>query len=134
MQVPHSIAVDARGNVYVADGGNGRIQVFDNGLNLQAMYDGIGRPWALCVTRGSHQYLYSASNPDMTDTTKDVDPADPPAVIYKMELDGTIVGKVGGTENALGSIGTVHLMQCHEENELITTFFSDWVQIIKTLP
>jgi len=134
IQMPHSIAVDSRGSVYVADGGNGRIQVFDNGLNVRAVYDGIGRPWALCVTGGPHPYLYSASNPDMSDNTKDVDPTDPPAIIHKMELDGTIVGRVGGTEHGLGCIGTVHLMQCREENEILTTFFGGWVQIIKMQP
>ncbi len=35
-----SIAVDAQGNVYAADGGNKRVQVFDNDGNLQ---DGLSR-------------------------------------------------------------------------------------------
>jgi NADPH:quinone reductase-like Zn-dependent oxidoreductase len=52
---PHSIAVDGSGNVYVADSGNARIQVFDNSLNPRATFDGIGRPWALCITPGPRQ-------------------------------------------------------------------------------
>ena len=62
MNTPHALVVDAAGNVYVADGGNSRIQVFDNNLNLHAIYDTVGTPWALCMTEGPHQYLYSASN------------------------------------------------------------------------
>jgi hypothetical protein len=38
VDLPHSLATDASGNVYVADGGNARIQVFDNSLNLRAVY------------------------------------------------------------------------------------------------
>jgi DNA-binding beta-propeller fold protein YncE len=44
---PHSIAADARGNVYVADRGNRRIQVLDTELTLRAIYDQVGTPWAV---------------------------------------------------------------------------------------
>ena len=38
--IPHSIATDAQGNVYVADRGNRRIQVFDGeGKFLEADHD-----------------------------------------------------------------------------------------------
>ena len=36
MNTPHSLQVDAKGNMYIADRGNARIQVFDNNLVLQA--------------------------------------------------------------------------------------------------
>jgi len=62
---PHSIAADAKGNVYVGDRSNSRIQVFDNDLTFKAIYDQVGAPWAMCITPGPHQYLYSSnSNPD----------------------------------------------------------------------
>src|SRR6202049_2778092 len=65
LNLPHSIATDAKGNVYVADRSNRRIEVFDNDLTFKTIYDQVGAPWALCVTPGAHQYLYSSnSNPD----------------------------------------------------------------------
>jgi len=48
---PHGLAVDAQGNVYVADRGNARIQVFDNNLVLRAIYDNVGNPWEVHLTR-----------------------------------------------------------------------------------
>jgi DNA-binding beta-propeller fold protein YncE len=95
MKRPHSIAADANGHVYVADGGNARIQVFDNALNLLAVYDAVGSPWAVCITPGPHQYLYSLSNPDKTDATQGRSTGE----VYKLELDGTIVGKFGRGDN-----------------------------------
>ena len=56
---PHGIATDAQGNVYVADRGNARIQVFDNNLVLRAIYDNVGNPWEVCISPGPHQYLFS---------------------------------------------------------------------------
>jgi sugar lactone lactonase YvrE len=90
---PHSMAADASGNVYIADSGNDRIQVFDNALHLRAVYHGLGTPWAICISPGSRQFLYSVSNPDRTVGARTT------GEIYKLDLDGTILGKAVGDEH-----------------------------------
>jgi hypothetical protein len=92
LNLSHTLAVDAQVNVYVGDRSNVRVQVFDNDLNVKAIYDNVGNPWAVCISPGPHQYLFvSNSLPDnglaqYRDITGE---------IYKMDLDGTIVGKFG---------------------------------------
>ena len=124
------MAVDAGGNVYVADGGNARIQVFSNALALLAVYDTVGSPWAMCITNGAHQYLFSASNLDRTDNTK----GDRAGEIYKLELDGTIVGRLGRSDSASGTLLTPHFISCSGEKELIVVGISDSGQTITLLP
>jgi sugar lactone lactonase YvrE len=122
--LPHSIASDARGNIYVADRTNRRVQVFDNDLTFKASYDNVGAPWALCVTPGTHQYLYSSnSNPDNNNS----EIAAVTGEIYKMELDGTIVGKFGKAGKSLGSFSTVHEIDCRGgENDLLVSEITAW--------
>ena len=50
LNLPHTIATDAKGNVYVGDRSNSRIQVFDNDLTFKAVYDQVGAPWAVCIS------------------------------------------------------------------------------------
>jgi hypothetical protein len=120
---PHSIQVDASGNVYVADRNNGRIQVLSNDLTLRAIYDHVGRPWSLCITPGPHQYLYSSnSNPDNNNSVNMAVTGE----IYKMELDGTVLGKFGVGGKQLGEFGTVHAIDCKVENELIVGEITSW--------
>jgi hypothetical protein len=120
---PHSIQVDAAGNVYVADRGNRRIQVFDNDLALRSIYDNVGAPWALCITPGPHQYLYSSnSNPDNNNAKLSAVTGE----IYKMELDGTVLGKFGKPGKRLGEFGTTHAMDCRDENELLVAEITTW--------
>jgi DNA-binding beta-propeller fold protein YncE len=65
LNLPHTMATDAQGNVYVGDRSNARVQVFDNELNFKAIYDNVGNPWAICISPGPHQYLFvSNSIPD----------------------------------------------------------------------
>ena len=89
---PHAIAVDAKGNVYVADRGNSRIVVLDNDLNQKAVYDTVGAPWAVCISTGPHQYLYSSNS---FPTGNNFDQAPMTGEVYKMELDGTVLGRFG---------------------------------------
>ena len=97
---PHGIAVDLQGNVYVADRANNRIQVFDNNLVLRAIYDNIGVSWTVCISPGPHQYLFTSnSNPNgNTPGSWDIT-----GEIYKMELDGTIIGKFGHAASSLAA-------------------------------
>jgi hypothetical protein len=131
---PHTIAVDATGNVYVGDRNNGRIQVFDNNLVLRAIYDHVGRPWEICITPGPHQYLYSSySNPDSNPAASWATTGE----IYKMELDGTVIGKFGTAGKALGEFQTVHGIDCRNPDELIVSEIAAWrVQkiVLRPLP
>ena len=130
---PHSLAVDAQGNVYVADRGNQRIQVFDNNLVLRAIYDNVGNPWEVCISPGPHQYLFSSnSNPDSNTPASSWDVS---GEIYKMELDGRIVGKFGRAGKAVGQFQTVHGIDCRNPDELIVSEISAWrVQKIRLRP
>jgi DNA-binding beta-propeller fold protein YncE len=123
MNTPHSIQVDNDGNVYVADRGNNRIQVFDNNLKLKTMYTDVGSPWAVCITPGPHQYLYSSNSfPDSS-------PANMRPVtgeIYKMELDGKVLGRFGRAGKALGEFSTTHAMDCRNENTMYVAEIAAW--------
>ena len=120
---PHGIAVDANGNVYVADRGNNRMQVFDNNLVLRNIYDNIGVSWTVCISPGPHQYLFTSnSNPN----------GNPPGSwditgeIYKMELDGTILGKFGHASKQLGGFQVVHMMDCRNPDQIIVAEIESW--------
>lgn len=115
---PHSIATDAQGNVYVADQGNKRIQVFDGNGAVKSQITNIGVPMAICVSRGSHPYLYSAHAGDpygMDD-----------AAIYKLELDGRIVGRLGKAGKQVKELGLVNAIDCRTDNVLYVGELTNW--------
>jgi hypothetical protein len=124
---PHTMATDAQGNVYVGDRGNRRIQVFDNNGQFKTQFMNVGAPWAICITPGPHQYLYS-SNSNGTTSMDDGE-------IYKMELDGRIVGKFGRAGKLLKEFGSVHEIDCRHENEILVGEITNWrVQKITLRP
>jgi len=117
-EMPNSVAVDAQGNVYVADLGNKRIQVFDNDGNFKRQITDIGAPWAVCISPGSHQYLYSSNSnpPDSMDNGE----------IYKMDLDGKIIGKFGSAGKLPKQFGTVNEIDCRDPNKLLVGELTNW--------
>jgi DNA-binding beta-propeller fold protein YncE len=109
---PHTIVADAAGNVYVGDRENRRIQVFDVSGNFLKQWTNVGAPWALCMTPGPHQILYSSDS----------------AVgrIYKLDLSGNILGAFGKPGKQLGQFGWVHEIACPSENLLYVSELLNW--------
>jgi len=116
---PHAIAIDAQGAVYVADSGNRRIQVFDGDGNFKTQFLNVGTPSAICITPGPRQYLYSSNSNPPTDL--DVD-----GEIYKLDLNGRLLGRFGKAGKLPKEFGTVNAMDCRSENELYVGETGNW--------
>jgi hypothetical protein len=107
----HAIAADAKGNIYVADRGNRRIKVYDTDLNLKTMYTNVGAPWSVCVTPGEKQYLYSG---------------DSNGKIYKLDLDGKLLGWAQIARNRGQTSCLIHELHCESETVLYKGDCSTW--------
>lgn len=141
LMTPHSIAVDAQDQIYVADRGNRRIQVFDTQgkvlrqFTIDVPYDesikpaignkpklpmpeganqnfAPGSPWTVCITPAPHQVLY------VSDAY--------PGRIYKLSLDGKVLGTLGRAGKAPKQFGWIHEIACPSENELYVAEILNW--------
>ncbi len=88
--VPHSIALDGQGRVYVADRGNARVQIFDeNGRFLDSWQNirQIGRPWAVRIDKEGSIYIVDGGDQNRWLPDR--------ARILKMTSEGEIVDRFG---------------------------------------
>jgi DNA-binding beta-propeller fold protein YncE len=141
LQTPHSIASDNQGNIYVADRGNRRIQVFDGEGKLLRIItftdipfdpsikspigntpaldahpkNGAmmpGAPWAVCITPGPNQVLFAADAW--------------PGRVYKLSLDGKVLGVLGRAGKQPKEFGWIHEIACPSENEIYVAELLNW--------
>ena len=112
------IASDAQGNLYVADAGNKRIQVFDGDGTFKSQITNLGVPQAICVSGGPTQYLYASNSND----PESMDNGE----IYKVQLNGQVVGRFGKAGKLPKEFGIVNALDCRSENDLIVGEVWNW--------
>jgi DNA-binding beta-propeller fold protein YncE len=143
LNTPHSIAADAKGNLYVADRGNRRIQVFDGEGNVlreiridvpvppgartaigpvpdvakieaagSPLTMAPGAPWAVCITPGPNQVLFASDAY--------------PGRVYKLSLDGKVLGWLGESGKQLKQFGWIHEIACPSEKQLWVAELLNW--------
>ena len=121
--LPHGLQVDLQGNVWVADRTNNRYQVLDNNLKPIREITNVGVGWTVCVSGGPDQYVFfSNSNPNgnMPGTW------DITGEIYKAELDGKVLGRLGRPGKAAPGFQVVHMIDCRNPNEIIVGEIESW--------
>jgi NHL repeat len=135
--LPHSIAIDLQDNIYVGDRSNHRIQVFDTDGNFKRMFSidvppdpasravngetptgdrlkrVIGAPNSMCITPGPNQVLFVGESTF-------------PGRIFKVALDGKVLGVIGRSGHNLGQFSGAHALACPSEREVYAAETSNW--------
>ena len=150
LNTPHTISYDAKGFIYVGDRGNRRIQVIDPKTNTFVREIKIdapvpadaqpwmgakpdvarllaadappgsatmapGAPWAICVSAPNaqgQQFIYSSDAF--------------PGRVYKLTLDGKLVGMLGKSGHQIKQFGWIHEIACPSENEIYVAELLNW--------
>lgn len=92
--IPHNIATDADGRVYVADRENHRVQVFDAGGSYLAQINNLHRPCGLHADRSGGGLLYVGELPTHLAVNKSVPNLG--ARVSVVTLKGDLVARIGG--------------------------------------
>jgi sugar lactone lactonase YvrE len=135
--LPHAIVVDRNDNIYVGDRSNRRIQVFDTEGRFLRMFTidvppppgtrpvngntptgerlaaTIGAPNSICITPGPNQVLFVGESTF-------------PGRLFKVALDGRVLGVIGKSGRQLKQFSGVHQLACPSEYEVYTAETSNW--------
>jgi DNA-binding beta-propeller fold protein YncE len=94
-RLPHAIAVDQRGLVYVADRENSRIQVFDANGTYRTEWNNVTRPDDLYIDGDENLYVAELGMRAGRDPSVNILPHDPHASVAVMTLDGEVHTRFG---------------------------------------
>ena len=108
--LPHSVAVDAAGNVYVGDRENKRIQVFDGDGNFLKQWTGIGYPYGLFITPDQHVWMIDGGYDR----------------ILELDQDGKILGALSEPGRAPGQIAWGHFLAVGKDKKIYVAEVLNW--------
>jgi len=136
-RLPHAIAIDRKDNLYVGDRTNRRIQVFDTDGRFLRMFSidvppppgtrpvngntptgpalaaVIGAPNSICITPAPNQVMFVGESTF-------------PGRLFKVSLDGKVLGVIGRSGRQLKQFSGVHQLACPSENEVYAAETSNW--------
>ncbi len=117
----HSIITDARGNLYVADRSNQRIQVFDADGTYLRESGHPGTPCGLCLTRDRRHIMMAHGH-----TGK----------IIKLDLNGNVIGATGGQGKGSNRYGEAHFLALDRKESIYVADTLNWrvQKLVKRAP
>lgn len=126
--VPHSIALDALGQVYVADRGNARVQIFDSEGQFIAQWKdkSLGRPWAVRISDTGHVFIVDGGDqrtffPDR-------------ARILKLDSEGQILSSFGSYGSAPGQFVWPHTIALGSDGAIDVGEVATGMRVQKFIP
>jgi DNA-binding beta-propeller fold protein YncE len=136
-RTPHSIVIDKNDNIYVGDRSNHRIQVFNTDGKFLRKFQvdvspdptskavngntptgdrlaaAIGAPNSLCIPTDNPNVLFLGESTF-------------PGRIFKLNLEGKVLGVIGRSGRQLGSFSGAHALACPSEHLIYVAETSNW--------
>jgi len=106
----HSVVVDGKGLVHIADRNNQRIQVFDGDGTFMRESKHPGTPCGLFITPDQQIWLAHGHT----------------GQVLKLDLNGTVLGAMGGQGKALGQFGEAHYIAVSAKGEIYVADTLNW--------
>lgn len=100
--LPHSVVVDARGQVYVADRENGRVQIFTPEGKFVSQWTNTGHPYGLALTRDQKLAVSEGLGNRVA--------------VY--DLEGKLLTRFGQAGSAPGQFNMPHLLAADQQGAL----------------
>jgi sugar lactone lactonase YvrE len=108
--LPHAVAVDRHGRVYVGDRENYRLQVFDADGNFLTQWKHVGSPWGVAITGDDSLFMADGHNNR----------------ILKLNLKGEVQGVLGGPGKLPGQLDFCHHLAVGPSRSIYVAEIKNW--------
>jgi DNA-binding beta-propeller fold protein YncE len=89
--LPHAIAMDSNGRLYVADRNNGRVQIFDQNGKFLDEWRNLAVPWTVRITPNDEVYVCGSSPSQWSAETMQLSIPPKDQVVMKLNTEGRVL-------------------------------------------
>ena len=107
---PHSVAIDKRGRVYIADRENHRMQIFDADGKFITQWKHVGSPWGVVITDDESMYMCDGYANR----------------VLKLNLSGEVLGTLAGPGKAPGQLDFAHHLAVGPDRSIYVAEIKNW--------